>query len=87
MEQPLPCTKSIEECEEVMEKVIQSLDGELSEHEEKILLDNLKNHACCLQKMNIARSYKIFLCHKVQRKKISATVVNGIKDRIAQGIT
>lgn len=76
----------MEDCAKIMDEVIRSLDGELSEDEEKLLLSALKDHACCLQKMNIARSYKIFLCHKVQRKQISETVVNGIKERIAQQI-
>lgn len=70
-------------CSEFIERVVASLDGALSEEEEKEMLAQIADHDCCLERVNIARCYKTFLAEKLERKRVDSSVIESIKARIA----
>ncbi|NNC94294.1 MAG: hypothetical protein HKN92_01950 [Chitinophagales bacterium] len=70
------------DCSKVLAKVILALDGEMSPTEEKNFLDEINHCPSCLQKYDIEKSFKSFLCHKVHKKHISSNTISNIKDKI-----
>lgn len=71
-------------CEEIMSKVILSLDGALSPSEEKQFLEELKKCSCCLSKYEIEKSFKDFLAQKANKSCCFETLASSIKSKIKQ---
>jgi len=70
------------DCSALMTKVMRALDGEMTEKEEKEFLDDINQCSHCLENYNIEKSFKEFLSNKLERKTISASVIQHIKDKI-----
>ncbi len=79
----LECLQDEEECQRLMDKVILSLDGALSHDEEMELVEKIQQYPCCLERMNIARAYKVFICHKVQKMNVPVSLIDSIRQRIS----
>ncbi len=76
------CLQNEEDCKALADKIVRSLDGSLSHEEELAVIEQIQKYPCCLEKMNIARAYKTFICHKVQKLRVPDTLINSIKSRI-----
>ncbi|MCY7409028.1 MAG: hypothetical protein LH473_02050 [Chitinophagales bacterium] len=70
------------DCKATLERVMLALDGELSETEEKVFLDELNCCSWCLDKFEIEKSFKEYLCDKVKRHTVSSLVVDQIRAKI-----
>lgn len=71
-------------CKEILKKAMMMMDGELSEKEQQQFIAHIEKCPKCLDKYNIEKSLKEFLCNKVQRKHISEDFIAGIKQSIAK---
>ena len=69
-------------CKDIISKVFLILDGELSIDEEKEFLNELNCCTSCLEKYNIERSFKSFLCAKINKKTVSIETVSTIKAQL-----
>ncbi|MCH8330680.1 MAG: hypothetical protein IH946_04755 [Bacteroidetes bacterium] len=67
------------DCKATLEKVNLVLDGELSLDEEKALMKEIENCENCLAEFNIERSFKIFLCNKIAKRKVSQALIERIR--------
>jgi len=76
------CLQKEDDCKALADKIIRSLDGSLSHKEELEVIEQIQKYPCCLEKMNIARAYKAFICHKVQKLQVPDTLIDSIKNRI-----
>ncbi len=65
-----------------MEKVMMSLDGEMSEQDEQKFMEEIIRCNTCLEYYNIEKSFKEFLCAKLSRKTVSPSVIKDIKDKV-----
>ena len=72
------------QCDQIMSKVILSLDGALSSDEEKQFLDELNQCSCCLSKYEIEKSFKEFLAQKATKSCCFETLADSIKHKIKQ---
>jgi len=70
------------DCTEVISKVFLSLDGELTKEEEKEFLEELKRCSWCLEQYHIEKAFKEFLCKKLEKKVVKASLVKEIKRKI-----
>lgn len=69
-------------CDQIMSKVILSLDGALSPEEEKEFLEELNQCSCCLSKYEIEKSFKEFLAKKATKSCCFETLADSIKQKI-----
>ena len=69
-------------CTEVLSKVSLALDGELTEEQERELMEDVNRCSSCLEKYNIERSFKAFLCNKICKKEVSPDLVQNIRSKI-----
>ena|ERR1043165_779617 len=69
-------------CDATLKKVMLALDDELTEEEEKKFLAELNSCSYCLEKYNIEKSFKTYLCNKITRHSISTKIVEQIRIRI-----
>ncbi|MDX2001541.1 MAG: hypothetical protein SFW35_03865 [Chitinophagales bacterium] len=72
------------DCSKLLSKVFLALDGALTVDEEKQFLDELTQCSWCLEQFNIEKSFKGFLCDKIQKKFVKPEAVAEIKARIRQ---
>lgn len=70
------------DCSKVISKVILSLDGELTEQEENVLLAEINCCSKCLEHYNIEKSFKEFLQKKIEVRKAKSDVMATIKSKI-----
>ncbi len=70
------------DCKATLEKVMLALDGELTTEQEKLFLDELNCCSWCLDKFEIEKSFKEYLCDKVKRHTVSSSVVDQIRAKI-----
>ena len=82
MKEDITTTNESHNCSKVIAKVVLSLDGFLSNREEEELLKEVAKCPNCLEKYNIEKYFKEFLLTKVTRKKVPATLVTMIRERI-----
>ena len=69
-------------CRTLLQKVMLSLDGEMSEEEERVFFDEVTKCSTCLEHYNIEKSFKEFLCAKIARKTISPDVIISIREKV-----
>lgn len=69
-------------CAEIIQKVFLVLDGEMSAKEEKEFLSHLNECPHCLEMYSIEKTFKEFLTNKLQKKQVSKSVINSIKEKI-----
>ena len=72
------------ECSEFIRKVELALDGELTATEEQEFIADAQRCGWCLEQYEIEKAFKNFLAQKLQRKPISATLVENIKAKIRE---
>lgn len=78
------CVLTRAECQRIFENMMLSLDGSLSENQEKDLMNEINKYPCCLEKFEVAQSFKQFLCSKIQRKHVPPSTIAVIKDKVHQ---
>ena len=66
----------------LMAKVNMYLDNELSKTEERALLQELKQNPVYFDLLNKEKSFREFLKSRLQRRKVSPTLIQSIKDKI-----
>ena len=71
------------DCSKLLEKIFLILDGEMSLEEEKVFLKEIAECNGCLKKYDIEKSFKEFLCRKVNKKHVSNDIVSSIKSKIS----
>jgi mycothiol system anti-sigma-R factor len=71
-------------CRETIKKVMLALDGELSAEEELRFMHDIKICSHCLEKYNIEKEFKLFLCSKVQKKNCTEDLKNKIRAQISR---
>lgn len=69
-------------CTTTIAMVVSSLDGYLSESEEKAFLEQVNCCGHCLEKYKIEKSFKKFLLMKISTKTADQTLIQKIKERI-----
>ena len=74
--------KSKHKCEDTLKKVMLALDDEMSSEDEKKFLAELNSCSHCLEKYNIEKSFKSYLCDKIKRHTVSQKIVAQIRTRI-----
>ncbi len=77
-------SNKMHDCSDVISKVSLALDGELSDHEAREFLVELKRCSFCLDQYQIEQSFKEFLCNKIQRRESNPGLANQIRMKIAQ---
>lgn len=65
-----------------MEKVHLYLDNELSREEERALLQELKQNPVYYKALQKEQSFREFLKSRLQRRQVSPTLIQSIKDKI-----
>ena len=78
------CHLGKEECHRIFDLMIRSLDGELSFDQEHQLMHDMQSYPCCVQKFELEKSYKEFLCNKITRKQVSDSLINTIKEKVRE---
>ena len=74
------------DCKATLKKVMLALDNELSEAEEKKLLEEMNSCSHCLEKFHIEKTFKSYLCEKIKRRTVSPQIVEQIRTRIRSGM-
>jgi anti-sigma factor (TIGR02949 family) len=69
-------------CDATLKKVMLALDDELSDEEEKALLEEVKSCSYCLQKFEIEKTFKEYLCQKIKRHAVPSNITEQIRARI-----
>lgn len=69
-------------CNRLMQLVNLSLDGGLTQDEEKHFLHEINTCSHCLSRYNIEKSFKSFLNNKVEKKQVSQQCIDAIKLKI-----
>ena len=65
-----------------MAKVNMYLDNELSKTEERALLQELKQNPVYFDLLNKEKSFREFLKSRLQRRQVSPSLIQSIKDKI-----
>lgn len=78
------CDMEKEECRKLYDMMILSLDGALTAQEEQNLMDEIENHPCCFEQLNIEKAYREFLINKITRKQVSPILVESIKMKVRE---
>lgn len=76
------CVLPKEECRALYQRVLRAVDGDLSASEEQAILNTIRAYPCCFNKMNLEKSYKEFICSKIERKAVPITLVASIKTKV-----
>lgn len=84
MEHNRKCELSKEACKALYNNVLRAVDGELSQQEEAALLSTIQAHPCCFDKMSLEKSYKDFICSRLQRKTVPLELIATIKSKVQQ---
>ena len=66
----------------LMAKVNMYLDNELSKTEERALLQELKQNPVYFDLLNKEKSFREFLKSRLQRRQVSPSLIQSIKDKI-----
>ena len=74
--------KSKHKCDDTLKKVMLALDHEMTEEEEKKFLAELNSCSHCLEKFDIEKSFKSYLCEKIKRHAVSPKIVDQIRASI-----
>ncbi|MEO5674013.1 MAG: hypothetical protein ABIQ74_05150 [Chitinophagales bacterium] len=69
-------------CDSTLKKVMLSLDNEMSEEDEKQFLDEINQCSYCLEKFNIEKSFKEYLCGKIRRRAVPLNLADQIRAHI-----
>jgi len=65
-----------------MQKVNLYLDNELSREEERTLLQEIKQNPAYYEVLHKEQSFRDFLKSRIQRRQVSPTLIQSIKDKI-----
>jgi len=65
-----------------MQKVNLYLDNELSREEERTLLQEIKQNPAYYEVLHKEQSFREFLKSRIQRRQVSPTLIQSIKDKI-----
>ena len=68
--------------QDLVRKVTMYLDNELSKEEEMKLLKEIKVNPTYNELLSKEKSFREFLRNKIQRRKVSPTLIQSIKDKI-----
>ena len=68
--------------QELVQKVTMYLDNELSKEEEMKLLKEIRVNPAYKDLLDKEQSFREFLRSKIQRRKVSPTLIQSIKDKI-----
>ena len=68
--------------QDLVRKVTMYLDNELSKEEEMKLLKEIKVNPAYNELLSKEKSFREFLRSKIQRRKVSPTLIQSIKDKI-----
>lgn len=68
--------------QELVQKVTMYLDNELSKEEEMKLLQEIKVNPAYNELLSKEQSFREFLRSKIQRRTVSPTLIQSIKDKI-----
>ena len=68
--------------QELVQKVTMYIDNELSKEEEMKLLKEIKLNPAYSELLGKEQSFREFLRSKIQRRKVSPTLIQSIKDKI-----
>ena len=66
----------------LMKKVNMYLDNELSKEEERALLQEIKQNPTYYEILHKEKSFKEFLKSRLQRRQVSPTLIQSIKNKI-----
>lgn len=69
-------------CDECLRLIQLAIDGEITSPDQGSLLDELEKCSSCFEKYNIEKSFKDFLCAKIERKCIDPNTIESIKAAI-----
>lgn len=69
-------------CDDCLRLVQLAIDGEISSLDQNSLLGELEKCSSCFEKYNIEKSFKDFLCAKIERKSIDPGTLESIKAAI-----
>ena len=67
---------------QLMKKVNMYLDNELSKEEERALLQEIKQNPTYYKLLHKEKSFKEFLKSRLQRRQVSPTLIQSIKNKI-----
>ncbi len=73
-------------CDVTLRKVMLALDNEMTEEEEKKFLAELNSCSYCLEKFNIEKTFKGYLCDKIKRHTVSPKIIEQIRLRISNSM-
>ena len=73
---------SDQECEEIIDKLEQLLDGELDVDREKDFLEKVNNCQYCLEQYKIEKSFRSLIKKGFQNVQLSSDLVQTIKAKI-----
>lgn len=76
------CDHRSHNCADTLKKVSMAIDGAMNTTQEKTFLGEIQECSYCLEKYNIEKSFKSFLCAKVTRREVSADLVSSIRSMI-----
>ena len=68
--------------QELVQKVTMYIDNELSKEEEMKLLKEIKLNPAYSKLLGQEQSFREFLRSKIQKRKVSPTLIQSIKDKI-----
>lgn len=66
----------------LVQKVTMYLDNELSENEERELLQDIQSNPAYLKVLSQEKSFREFIKSKIQRRKPSPALIQSIKEKI-----
>ncbi len=66
----------------LVQKVTMYLDNELSENEERELLQDIQSNPSYLKVLSQEKSFREFIKSKIQRRKPSPALIQSIKEKI-----
>lgn len=78
------CLLPKEQCKALYQRVLRAIDGELTADEEQDVLKTIQQYPCCFNKMNLEKSYKEFICSKIERKQVPVALIANIKTKVQQ---
>jgi mycothiol system anti-sigma-R factor len=73
-------------CRQTLQKVMLALDDELSEDEQRHFMQHLNGCNGCLEKFEIEKSFKKFLCDKISRRPVPQQLIDEIKSQIRKKV-
>ncbi len=69
-------------CKEILSKVFQALDGEMSRDEELLFLEELNSCSHCFESFELEKMFKAFLVNKINKSDCSDKLVDNIRKKI-----